>query len=210
MTKTKRVLPARGPGRPAGSDKSGAHTREHLLETARSLLAEKGLGQLSLREIADRAQVNPALLHYYFGSKDELRSALQESSFKQLAERLASINSEGKPEARLEGFVRTLVEALLADHSLHRLVLQHALGSEATERARFDEDFMAPIHGLLSKIMTDGAKAGDFVVMDHDLTVSSVLGIVTMTVLFELRAGKSRNKVVTDHCVTLISQALAK
>ena len=208
MTKTKRVLPSRGPGRPAGTDKSGAHTREHLLETARSLLAEKGLGQLSLREIADRAQVNPALLHYYFGSKDDLRAALQDSSFKHLVEKLTAISTDGKPHERMAQAITGLVDAMFEDPTLHRLVLQHALGGEASEKERFDEDFIKPIHDFLLKIVRDSAKVANLGTVDMELAVASLLGAITMTVLFEIRSGQSRKKHVTEHVLRMISQSI--
>lgn len=44
-------------------------TKEKLLETAHSLFELKGFDGVSMREIADKAQVNKGLLHYYFKSK---------------------------------------------------------------------------------------------------------------------------------------------
>ena len=34
-------------------------------------MAEQGFPKTTIREIADRANVNPALLHYYFGTNDD-------------------------------------------------------------------------------------------------------------------------------------------
>lgn len=44
-----------------------------LLEAAVVELAEKGWGGLRTREVADRAGVNKGLVHYHFGSMDNLR-----------------------------------------------------------------------------------------------------------------------------------------
>jgi len=44
-----------------------------LLEAAVVELAEKGWGGLRTRELADRAGVNKGLVHYYFGSMDNVR-----------------------------------------------------------------------------------------------------------------------------------------
>lgn len=45
-----------------------------LMEAAIVEMAEKGWSGLRTREVADRAGVNKALVHYHFGSMDKLRS----------------------------------------------------------------------------------------------------------------------------------------
>ncbi len=48
-------------------------TRSALLDAAVSELAERGWGGLRTRTVAERAGVNKGLVHYHFGSMDELR-----------------------------------------------------------------------------------------------------------------------------------------
>lgn len=47
-------------------------TRASILDAARSLFATGGLSGTSIRAIAAKAGVDPALVHHYFGTKDEL------------------------------------------------------------------------------------------------------------------------------------------
>lgn len=47
-------------------------TREAILSAARSAFAEKGFDGASIRQIAGAAGVDPALVHHYFGTKDQL------------------------------------------------------------------------------------------------------------------------------------------
>ncbi|TDC37014.1 TetR/AcrR family transcriptional regulator [Micromonospora sp. 15K316] len=47
-------------------------TREAILSSARSAFAERGFDAASIRTIAATAGVDPALVHHYFGSKDQL------------------------------------------------------------------------------------------------------------------------------------------
>jgi AcrR family transcriptional regulator len=67
MTTTSR--PRRG-RRPAGSNTRGA-----IVGAARSEFAERGYDGTSLREVARRAGVDPALVHHYFGGKNALFTA---------------------------------------------------------------------------------------------------------------------------------------
>ena len=47
-------------------------SREAILVAARTLFADAGYERASIRAIARRAGVDPALVHHYFGTKDEL------------------------------------------------------------------------------------------------------------------------------------------
>ena len=56
--------PGRRPGNPA--------TRDVVLDAARQAFAERGFDGATIRTIATAAGVDPALVHHYFGSKDQL------------------------------------------------------------------------------------------------------------------------------------------
>lgn len=54
----------RRPGKP--------DTRGAILEAARATFAERGYDGTSIRQVAASADVDPALVHHYFGSKEDL------------------------------------------------------------------------------------------------------------------------------------------
>ena len=57
----------------AGGRRPGATTtREAILDAARRLFATRGYDGTTIRGIATSAGVDPALVHHFFGSKDEL------------------------------------------------------------------------------------------------------------------------------------------
>src|SRR5437879_12978182 len=58
-------------GRPAGSPPN----REAILAAAREQFAERGYDHATIRGIAARAGVDPALVHHYYGSKADLFAA---------------------------------------------------------------------------------------------------------------------------------------
>lgn len=58
---------ARSGRRPAGSD-----TRGTILAAARDTFAAHSYGGVTIRQIASAATVDPALVHHYFGTKDQL------------------------------------------------------------------------------------------------------------------------------------------
>jgi AcrR family transcriptional regulator len=59
------------PGRPPGT----SDTRDRILENARELFARNGIGNTSIRAIAAASCVDSALVHHYFGTKEQLFAA---------------------------------------------------------------------------------------------------------------------------------------
>lgn len=55
-----------------GRRKGSPDTRAAILDAARSLFSANGFSSTSVRAIAASAGVDPALVHHYFGSKDDL------------------------------------------------------------------------------------------------------------------------------------------
>jgi len=65
---------ARRTGRRPGNP----NTRQAILAAARTAFAERGFDAASIRGIATAAGVDPALVHHYFGTKEELFRATME------------------------------------------------------------------------------------------------------------------------------------
>ena len=72
---TRSALPARG--RPRGRPRAGTagDRREQILAAATDEFAELGYDAASMRSIARRSDVDPALVHHYFDSKADLFTA---------------------------------------------------------------------------------------------------------------------------------------
>ena len=70
----KKPAPPRTRGRPAASD--GRDAREALLDAAVTLFAERGVAATTAGDIASRAGVTPAMIHYYFRGREKLLDAV--------------------------------------------------------------------------------------------------------------------------------------
>lgn len=69
-------------------------TRDAILNAALELILEKGANKVSLREIARRVDYSPAGLYEYFGSKDEIITALCLEGDARLASYLRAVPSD--------------------------------------------------------------------------------------------------------------------
>jgi TetR/AcrR family transcriptional regulator len=107
--------PGRRPGRPSGGQ--GVEAREHLLNVALELFARQGIGETTLGAIAREAGVTPAMVHYYFKTREQLLDMLIDERFAPLRTELAA--TFGDPDSEPADTLRRFVEALAATVDRH-------------------------------------------------------------------------------------------
>lgn len=71
-----------------------SHTREKIFRAASEIFEEKGQSGARMQEIADKAGINKALLHYYFRSKDQLFKAVFMVLLEKMFDKIISILSK--------------------------------------------------------------------------------------------------------------------
>lgn len=133
------------PGRPPGS----SDTRERILESARELFARNGFDKTSIRAVAAGAGVDGALVHHYYGTKQQLFAAaiaipidpmqvigpLRQTPVEQIGSVLPSILLPLWDSELGKGFIATLRSLLAgADVSLVRSFLQEIITVEIGSR----------------------------------------------------------------------------
>ena len=111
-------------------------TKARILDAASQLFAREGYKGTTTRDIAEKAGVNIAQVHYHWGSKEELWNAVQFSVIAQGFERSVQILAEsGVEEPRspetLQKIVRGLFE-FMADSPNAALLMQR--GKECGQR----------------------------------------------------------------------------
>jgi len=117
---------ARRVGRPRASDP--AATRRGILRAAEESFATAGYTAATTREMAARAGVNVATLHYHFGDKRSLYRAVREESMRGEQPRLADA---GPDRERLEVFLASLFDFTAQRGTLARLSLLDLLDTSA-------------------------------------------------------------------------------
>jgi AcrR family transcriptional regulator len=91
----------------------GEATRLALLDAAEELLISKGVVGISTRKVADRAGVNQALVHYHFGTIEELLLAVLERVSVQVKERSERIYDRESPF--IDGWFKEMEAMVTAD-----------------------------------------------------------------------------------------------
>lgn len=103
-------------GRPPGPTAQGSETRAALYRVAIELFAEQGFEATTLRQIAARAGVSPALLYRYFPSKRAVVLALYDVLSLEYAERTREL-PPGRWRERFLFALRTSLEVLAPHRS---------------------------------------------------------------------------------------------
>jgi AcrR family transcriptional regulator len=92
---------------------AGDATRLALLDAAEDLLITKGAAGITTRKVADRAGVNQALVHYHFGTIEELLLAALERVSVQVKERSQEIY--GNERSFIDGWFEEMETMITAD-----------------------------------------------------------------------------------------------
>ena len=134
------------PGRPPGP----SDTRERILARARELFARNGIDKTSIRAVAAAAGVDPALVHHYFGTKQQLFAAaihipidpmavlgpLRETPVEEMGYKLPSLLLPLWDSELGSGFIAVLRSILAAgtEVSLIRSFIQEVIAVEVGSR----------------------------------------------------------------------------
>ncbi len=101
------------------------NTELEILEAAKHIFQQKGMDGARMQEIADKANINKALLHYYYRSKQMLFEAVFKSAFSLLAPQLNKVLNDDSPLfQKIENFTENYVSFVIKHPYLPNFVIQ--------------------------------------------------------------------------------------
>jgi AcrR family transcriptional regulator len=154
---------SRRPGRRPGANE----TREAILAAAREAFAAHGYEKATIRGIARAASVDPALVHHFYGSKEDVFKAAVSDVLAPIAEAMDGVGRGADPRATsgrlarvlvglwereptkgaLVGAVRAAVTSETAAGLLRGIVQEHAIAAVAARTDQPDADLRANLIG---------------------------------------------------------------
>lgn len=164
--------------------------RRQILEAAAAVIAERGVCDARISDIAARIGTSPALILYYFSGKDSLLAEALAYRDQQFFDSVASELAHGdSPQKRLQSLIEASCppdEALEPDSAwlLWLDVWTRSRHDEtlATTRARMDKLFRTAIE----EIVADGVEAGEFErveIADFAIQLSALIDGLAIQVL---------------------------
>jgi len=133
---------ARRASRPRGRRPAGADTRKTLLDAARVEFTERGYEGATVRAIAQRAGVDPAMVNHWFGSKDGLFVAAMEIPVN--PDEIIPRMLEGDPEQLAERILRTFLSVWDANGGGALAALLRSVASHE-QAARMMREFVSRV-----------------------------------------------------------------
>ncbi|MGE4512732.1 TetR/AcrR family transcriptional regulator [Chryseobacterium taeanense] len=135
----------------------------HILDIAEELIAKKGYEGTSVRDICSKANINVAMISYYFGSKEKMMSYLYQYRVLKTRENFsefADTIKDGKPEMQMKEIIKYIVSQLFKYNYFHGFVTQELRHTENLK----DElmDFYQLFVKKLDEVIKKGVASGVF------------------------------------------------
>ena len=154
--------------------------RLKIAAAAEALFAQRGYEGTAVRDIAKKAGVNGAMIHYYFGSKEGLyRAILEGAASKVRALLVETSSSRASTESRLAAFVDAYSAYILSQPNLARILYREML-TGAKHLMRIAEKYAVTNYTILRDTMREGIKHGELRAIDAELAPISLMGMIVI------------------------------
>ncbi|WP_312769355.1 TetR family transcriptional regulator [Epilithonimonas sp.] len=156
-----------------------------ILDVAEELIAKKGFEGTSVRDICSKANINVAMISYYFGSKEKMMSYLYQYRVQRTKEsfsEFAQTIKEGKPEMQMKEIVNYVISLLFKYSYFHGFVTQEM---RTLDNVKDDLlEFYQTCVGRIDEIVKRGIVSGVF----HNAPKSEdILTMIIGSTLFVIR-----------------------
>lgn len=162
-------------------------TKKHIqiIEKAEALFATKGYEGTTVRDIADAAGVNIAMISYYFGSKEKLLEALFMERMNATKHRIEAVvkNQSLTPFQKIETLIDEYITRVEEKKTFYRIMLSEQVINKNTVVLNLMRELKLTYAQLISSVIEEGQKQKIF---KKDVDIVLMLTTMTGTVMFML------------------------
>ena len=152
-----------------------------IIEAAEKLFSEKGFNGTSVRDIAEHAGVNLAMISYYFGSKEKLMEALFTYRGDSIRMQLEGMlyNKGMEPLEKFYQLIDYYIERFQKQECFHRIMAREQIVHTKGATAELMLNLKKTNLELIRKLVQEGQKAGQFKKnVDISLMMATLIGTV--------------------------------
>jgi AcrR family transcriptional regulator len=154
--------------------------RAKIAAAAEELFAARGFDGTAIRDIARKARVNGAMIHYYFGNKEGLYLAMLEGAASRVrALLIQTTGGSGTAKERLARFVDAYAAYMLSQPNLARILYREML-TGAKHIRKIAQQYAATNYNMLRNLISEGVQRGELRSIDSDLAPISLMGMVVI------------------------------
>jgi AcrR family transcriptional regulator len=150
-----------------------------IIEASEYLFAEKGFNGTSVRDIAEKANVNLAMISYYFGSKDKLLEALfnyRGETTKLTLESLVQKTGLSSLE-KVNLLIDHYIDKIMDQQCFHRIMVREQVVNNTGTTAALILAMKKRNMAIISRLIHEGQKKGEFKKnLDIPLMMTTMVG----------------------------------
>jgi AcrR family transcriptional regulator len=156
-----------------------------IMETAEKLFADKSFDGTSVRDIADDAGVNVAMISYYFGSKEKLLESL--FSYRSESSRLklegVILNKEMPALQKVYSLIDYYIDRIQNYPCFNKIMMREQVTTFRNTTTGIIMDYKRKNMELIKQLIHEGQKKGEFKKnIDVPLMMSTLIGTISYIV----------------------------
>ena len=135
-----------------------------IMEAAEELFAEKGFDGTSVRDIAEEAGVNLAMISYYFGSKDKLMESLFKYRGESIKLQLENMieNKELSSLQKVYALIDNYIDRIMKQQCFHKILSRIQMVELKGITAQLIHELKRTNQELVKKLIQEGQRRGEF------------------------------------------------
>ncbi len=151
-------------------------SKDQILNAAEFVFAEEGYGGARIRDIAERAGVTTAMVHYFFESKDNLFKAVLNRILADLIVLAHSVQDSLPRVERLRRYFHGFFDYAAKHRNFARLTLM-AVGANREHFESLVREFFRPQFKDGVHFIREGIEAGEFLPVDAEQFLTAIYGM---------------------------------
>lgn len=154
-------------------------TEQRILEAAKKIFHQKGFYGARMQDIADEADINKAMLHYYFRSKQKIfESVFKEAIVEQFGAIISILKEDLPLDEQLQKFAHSYTEFLKANPSIPSFIT-HEMSTNPENIAVIMKDAINLDKMNFLKIFEGKIESDELISINP---INALLNLISMTV----------------------------
>jgi len=152
----------------------------HIMGVAVELFSKNGFEGTSMRDLANAAGVNIAMINYYFGTKEKLFEAIVEGGSVLFRDMMEELSKDKKLSAiqKMDKIIEFHINKFLSTRHFNKVLQSEVLLNKRPELNQSIGELFKKNSEHILGIIEEGYKTGEFKKVDAKLTVSTIFGTV--------------------------------
>lgn len=156
--------------------------QQQLMDTAELLFSRKGFEATSVRDIAEEAGINTAMISYYFGSKEKLMEAIFEQRSLNIKEKVELLLKDDRldPFQKVYSLVDEYIDKIMQRKKFHRILLCEQVINQNPVIIELMEKMKNRNSSCINDLIRYGQKKGLFKKqVDIPMMMNTLIGTIT-------------------------------